>query len=184
MGAAGDGGEAAVGHGGVGKVRQRRGRGRRLETITPCTSTTGVFFGIAEADERFQSGPTSVFSSFAEKLAPSWHFLRTTGAWRPFRLLLMPLLAAGNTVYTHPMAKVMISIPDKLLERLDLRAKESGETRSGFLRRLVEREVETGEQRRREEINRLWDEVRIEVPADKPELLDVVQLIREDRESH
>lgn len=82
------------------------------------------------------------------------------------------------------MAKVMISIPDKLLERLDLRAKESGETRSGFLRRLVEREVETGEQRRREEINRLWDEVRIEVPADKPELLDVVQLIREDRESH
>jgi len=78
----------------------------------------------------------------------------------------------------------MISIPDKLLERLDLRAKETGESRSGFLQRLVEREVEAGEQRRREEINRLWDEVRIEVPADRPELLDVVQLIREDRESH
>ncbi len=96
----------------------------------------------------------------------------------------MPLLASSNTVYTHPVAKVMISIPDKLLERLDLRAKEAGESRSGFLQRLVEREVEAGEQRRREEINRLWDEVRIEVPADKPELLDVVQLIREDRESH
>jgi CopG-like RHH_1 or ribbon-helix-helix domain, RHH_5 len=96
----------------------------------------------------------------------------------------MPILAAGNTVYTHPVAKVMISIPDKLLERLDLRAKEVGESRSGFLQHLVEREVEASEPRRREELNRLWDEVRIEVPADKPELLDVAQLIREDRDSH
>lgn len=96
----------------------------------------------------------------------------------------MPVLTAGNTVYTHPVAKVMISIPDKLLERLDLRAKEVGESRSGFLQHLVEREVEIGEQRRREELNRLWDEVRIEVPADRPDLLDVAQLIREDRESH
>jgi len=96
----------------------------------------------------------------------------------------MPILTAGNTVYTHPVAKVMISIPDKLLERLDLRAKEVGESRSGFLQHLVEREVSAAERSRREELNRLWDEVRIEVPADKPELLDVVQLIREDRESH
>jgi len=99
-------------------------------------------------------------------------------------LLVMPVLTSSNTVYTHPVAKVMISIPDQLLERLDLRAKELGESRSGFLQHLVEREVEADEQRRREEINRLWDEVRIEVPADRPELLDVVQLIREDRESH
>jgi metal-responsive CopG/Arc/MetJ family transcriptional regulator len=82
------------------------------------------------------------------------------------------------------VAKVMISIPDKLLERLDRRAKEAGETRSGFLQHLAERELEVGERRRREEINRLLDEVRIEVPADRPELLDVAQLIREDRESH
>jgi len=78
----------------------------------------------------------------------------------------------------------MISIPDKLLERLDLRAKEVGTSRSGFLQRLVEREVDAGERRRREEINRLLDEVRIEVPADRPDLLDVARLIREDRESH
>jgi hypothetical protein len=96
----------------------------------------------------------------------------------------MPVLTAGNTVYTHPVAKVMISIPDKLLKRLDARAKAAGETRSGLLQRLVEREVDTAEQRRRQAIERLWDEVRIEVPADKPELLDVAQLIREDRESH
>jgi hypothetical protein len=82
------------------------------------------------------------------------------------------------------MAKVMISIPDKLLERLDRRAKEVGETRSGLLQHLAERELQAGEQRRREELKRLWDEVRIEVPADRPELLDVVQVIREDRESH
>lgn len=96
----------------------------------------------------------------------------------------MPVLTAGNTVYTHPVAKVMISIPDKLLKRLDARAKAAGETRSGLLQRLVEREVDSAEQRRRQEIERLWDEVRIEVPADRPELLDVAQLIREDRESH
>jgi hypothetical protein len=94
------------------------------------------------------------------------------------------LLTPSNTVYTHPVAKVMISIPDQLLARLDARAKANGESRSGFLQRLAEREVEAGEQRRREEINRLLDEVRIEVPADRPELLDVARLIREDRESH
>ena len=96
----------------------------------------------------------------------------------------MPVLTAGNTVYTHPVAKVMISIPDKLLERLDLRAREVGATRSGFLQRLVEREVEAGEEQRRKAIGRLWDEVQIEIPADKPELLDVARVIREDRESH
>lgn len=96
----------------------------------------------------------------------------------------MPVLTAGNTVYTHPVAKVMISIPDALLERLDARAKAGGETRSGLLQRLAERELEAGERRRQEDINRLLDEVRIEVPADRPDLLDVAQLIREDRESH
>jgi hypothetical protein len=82
------------------------------------------------------------------------------------------------------MAKVMISMPDQLLERLDLRAKEVGESRSGFLQQLAERELQAAEGKRRKELHRLWDEVRIEVPADKPELLDVAQLIREDRESH
>lgn len=94
------------------------------------------------------------------------------------------LLTSGNTVYTHPVAKVMISIPDKLLERLDARAKEAGETRSGFLQRLAERELQAAEERRRQEINRLWDQIHIELPADDPEAWDVVRLIREDRESH
>jgi hypothetical protein len=96
----------------------------------------------------------------------------------------MPVLTPSNTVYTHPVAKVMISIPDKLLERVDSRAKALGETRSGFLQRLAEREVRAAEGRRREEVKRLWDEVRIEVPADDPSLVDVARVIREDRESH
>lgn len=96
----------------------------------------------------------------------------------------MQFLMPGNTVYTHPVAKVMISIPDKLLERLDLRAKQTGETRSGFLQRLVEREVQAAEELRRKEINRLWDQVRIELPEGDPEAWDVVRLIREDRDSH
>ena len=96
----------------------------------------------------------------------------------------MPVLTPSNTVYTHPVAKVMISIPDKLLERLDRRAKEAGETRSGFLQQLAERELRTAERQRREELKRLWDEVRIEVPVDDPDAWDVARLIREDRESH
>jgi hypothetical protein len=78
----------------------------------------------------------------------------------------------------------MISIPDALLERLDARAKAAGETRSGLLQRLAEREVQAAEERRRGEVNRLWDQVRVEPPADDPEAWDVVRLIREDRESH
>lgn len=92
----------------------------------------------------------------------------------------MPVLTSSNTVYTHPVAKVMISIPDRLLDRLDLRAKETGETRSGFLQRLAERELERTERHDREEIERLLDEIQ---PLDLGGL-SAAQLIREDRESH
>jgi metal-responsive CopG/Arc/MetJ family transcriptional regulator len=50
-------------------------------------------------------------------------------------------MISGNTVYTHPVAKVMISIPDRLLDRLDSQVRSNHETRSGFLQRLVEREL-------------------------------------------
>lgn len=78
----------------------------------------------------------------------------------------------------------MISFPDKLLERMDARAKEAGETRSGFLQRLAERELKFAAQRRREEIDSLWDQIRIEAPDDDPFGGDVVELIRHDRETH
>ncbi|MCP9488860.1 MAG: type II toxin-antitoxin system HicB family antitoxin [Solirubrobacteraceae bacterium MAG38_C4-C5] len=49
------------------------------------------------------------------------------------------------------MAKVMVSMPDDLHERLDRRARERGTSRSGLLQELTEREVslEEGKQRRR-----------------------------------
>lgn len=93
----------------------------------------------------------------------------------------MPALStSGNTVYTHPVAKVMISIPDKLLERLDSHVAIAQETRSGFLQRLAERELEQTERRDREEIERLLDEIQ---PLDFGSV-SAAQLIREDRESH
>lgn len=91
----------------------------------------------------------------------------------------MPVLTAGNTIYTRPVAKVMISIPDALLKRLDARAGEVGETRSGFLQRLAERELEIAERRDDDEVVRLLDSVHLDLGG-----ADIAQLIREDRESH
>jgi hypothetical protein len=90
------------------------------------------------------------------------------------------VIPSGNTVYTHPVAKVMISMPDNLLDRLDAQARANRETRSGFLRRLAERELESGEASRRREIEDLLDKATV------PEGLggDAARLIREDRESH
>jgi len=75
------------------------------------------------------------------------------------------------------MAKVMISIPDDLLERLDARARANRETRSGLLRRLVEQEVSAESAKRRKEFEDLLGS-----PIDLE--VDAAQLIREDRESH
>lgn len=88
------------------------------------------------------------------------------------------LVLSGNTVYTSPVAKVMISIPDDLLTRLDAQARANRETRSGFLRRLAERELVGDEGRRRAEIERLLD------LSTAPMGGEAAKLIREDRESH
>lgn len=89
----------------------------------------------------------------------------------------MPTLTPINTVYTLPVAKVMISMPDDLLDRLDSRARANRETRSGLLRRLVERELSGSDTRRRKEF-----EVLLGPPVDLGG--DAAQLIREDREAH
>jgi metal-responsive CopG/Arc/MetJ family transcriptional regulator len=52
------------------------------------------------------------------------------------------------------MAKVMISIPDDLLARLDDRARRRGTSRSGLLRELAERELLTDDDARRRRIMR------------------------------
>jgi metal-responsive CopG/Arc/MetJ family transcriptional regulator len=84
----------------------------------------------------------------------------------------------SNTVYTHPVAKVMISISDDLLTRLDALARKRKETRSGFLQRLAERELQSDTARRRKEVERLLN------LATSPMGGDAAKLIREDRESH
>ncbi len=53
------------------------------------------------------------------------------------------------------MAKVLISIPDDLLSRIDEFAKRSAETRSGFLQRLAEREIAADNARRKKEFEEL-----------------------------
>lgn len=95
----------------------------------------------------------------------------------------MPTVAAGNTVYTHRVAKVMISIPDALLKRVDAFAGAVGETRSGFLQRLAERELARADAVRRAKIESLLDEIDALGPGANAHL-DAAQLIREDRESH
>ena len=46
-------------------------------------------------------------------------------------------------------------MPDELLARLDRRVRERGATRSGLLRELAERELASGDERRRRRIEEL-----------------------------
>lgn len=91
----------------------------------------------------------------------------------------MPILALGNTVYTPSVAKVMISIPEELLERIDARASALGETRSGFLQRLAETDLAGDDDRRRREVIDLLESIDVDLGGQS-----AAQLIREDRESH
>jgi len=77
------------------------------------------------------------------------------------------------------VAKVMISIPDEVLRRIDTHVETVGETRSGFLRRLAEREIAAGRAEQRQRIEALLAKIG---PVDLGG--DSAQLIREDRESH
>ena len=93
--------------------------------------------------------------------------------------MAMPVLTPSNTVYTHPVAKVMISIPDKLLERLDTRARANGETRSGLLQRLAVQEIEREKAQERKDLEALLDQIgTLDLGG------NAAQLIREDRNSH
>jgi predicted transcriptional regulator len=89
-------------------------------------------------------------------------------------------ITSGNTVYTHSVAKVMISMPDDLLGRLDAQARANRETRSGFLRRLAERELDAELAREREELEELLEKATVRGGMGG----DAARLIREDRESH
>lgn len=78
------------------------------------------------------------------------------------------------------MAKVMISMPDDLLERLDALAEANRESRSGFLQRLAQRELDVARMTEREEIESLLEMATVRGGMGG----DAARLIREDRESH
>jgi oligoribonuclease (3'-5' exoribonuclease) len=86
------------------------------------------------------------------------------------------LMTIGNTVYPRSVAKVMISVPDDLLKRIDDHLKGTGESRSGFLRRLAEAEIHTNEAEERKYFEDLLRK------ATAPMGGDAVRMIREDRE--
>jgi len=88
-------------------------------------------------------------------------------------------ITSGNTIYTRSVAKVMISVPDDLLDRLDAHARANRESRSGFLRRLAERELNDARTAEREEIESLLDKATVHGGMGG----DAAQLIREDRDS-
>lgn len=97
----------------------------------------------------------------------------------------MAVATTGHTGYTQSVAKVLVSLPDDLLRKIDARAKALGESRSGYLRRLAERDLPSDEQRRNE-VKRLMGLIRAnaERKARAEPMPDAAQLIREDRESH
>ena len=84
----------------------------------------------------------------------------------------------GYTGYTGPMAKVMISMPDDLLARIDAQVKSEHATRSEFLRRLAERELADENRQRRKRVEELLGAATGHFGGDG------TKLIREDRESH
>jgi len=89
----------------------------------------------------------------------------------------MPVLASSNTVYPLSVAKVMISMSQDLLDRLDDLAAKRGTTRSGLLQELAERELDAAEENRRAEIRRLLELATGSYGG------DATRLIREDRDS-
>jgi metal-responsive CopG/Arc/MetJ family transcriptional regulator len=80
------------------------------------------------------------------------------------------------------VAKVLVSLPDALLRELDARAEGLGETRSAYLRRLAEEDIERREQWGREEAGRLLDLIQADFGDDEPPA-NAAQLIREARDS-
>jgi metal-responsive CopG/Arc/MetJ family transcriptional regulator len=57
------------------------------------------------------------------------------------------------------VAKVMISMPDELLARLDQHARAAGKTRSGLLQELTTKALEASDEGRQKRVEQLLDEI-------------------------
>jgi metal-responsive CopG/Arc/MetJ family transcriptional regulator len=80
------------------------------------------------------------------------------------------------------MAKVLLSIPDSLLEEIDAQAKVLGETRSGYLRQLAEEDLEDLADRQAE-VKRLMALIHEDAATYPEPMRDAAEMIREDRDS-
>jgi metal-responsive CopG/Arc/MetJ family transcriptional regulator len=80
------------------------------------------------------------------------------------------------------MPKVLVSIPEELLARIDARAKTLDQSRSGYLRELAEADLED-QAKRRAEVKRLLGLILAEAERDPEPMPDAAQMIREDRAS-
>lgn len=72
------------------------------------------------------------------------------------------------------MARVMISMPDELLEQIDAHARKQRTTRSGLLQQLADREMRARSEARRRRIAEI-------LATAKPHGGNGAQLVREDR---
>jgi predicted DNA-binding protein len=82
---------------------------------------------------------------------------RSASATHAYALAARLHLGRQYRYILRPVAKVMISLPDELLARLDEQARRRGTSRSGLLRELAERELLTDSVERRRRITRLLD---------------------------
>lgn len=94
----------------------------------------------------------------------------------------MTVVTAGHTVYTPPVAKVLISVPDDLLGQIDARAKALEQSRSGYLRQLAEADLED-QSKRQAEVKRLLALIREDAVNSDAPMRDGAQMIREMRDS-
>jgi metal-responsive CopG/Arc/MetJ family transcriptional regulator len=83
--------------------------------------------------------------------------------------------SAKTATYDQDVAKIEITLPERLLNQIDEYVQRSGENRDGFLRRVALTEIAVGGAIQREE----WDRV---IGRSLPADVDYVQMIREDRE--
>ena len=94
----------------------------------------------------------------------------------------MTVAIAGYRGYTLPVAKVLVSVPDGLLSQIDARAKALDQSRSGYLRKLAEADLED-EAKRRAEVKRLLALIREDAANSDEPMQDGAQMIREMRDS-
>jgi len=86
--------------------------------------------------------------------------------------------SAETATYPGEMAKVEISIPEDLLWQIDDFAARADETREGFVRRIVEEEVDRCHARLRKELEELLDSHPLDLGGKT-----AAELIREGRDN-